>query len=730
MEFNYNLFPGRKEHIRRTKTETVISIVTPFFNSGNYIEQTAKSVIGQTFPNFEWIIVDDGSTDSNSIKKLDEIKKMDDRISIYHKKNGGLAETRDFGAERSCKESKYLVFLDDDDLINETFLECCFWTLETNNEASWAYVDTVNFGEETYLWKKWFDCEKEKKENLLVAMAMIRKKDFIKVNGYQLREKAIFEDWNLWLKMIANNMYPVRISFPGFWYRRKEKYLSELNRSNGNRERAMKYINEQASNIKKNITAIQYPKFDYNLENLEDDISIMKLDCKTNDDSSKNILMFFPWIVLGGADKFNVELAKGLKERGYSITVITTEPKVNELRQEMEEYATVFDLTTFLDQRYWINFINYIVEKNNIRYIFISNCKFAYSAIPYIKKRYPYLKIYDYIHMKENHGGFFELSNCNKEYIDKTFFCNKYTESVFKSDYAIQDKENKRYETTYIGVDTKEYDPKKYNKEDILKKYKELQGKFIIIFICRLEKQKNPLLMLKIIRELKKEIKDIHLLIVGNGSEKNSMLEYVKKKHLNKFVSFIPGTKDVRELYAISDVMVNCSENEGIPLTTYEAISMNIPVVASNVGGEREVINSNNGILINDICNLQEYASAIKKIYNKEVKFYRNDRLEFVEKYDIKNMVNKFDEELSKKNMIIKSNRDYDMEFAKQNIMNNLINNKEEYVWQVKEFNNEYLNHDNSSGRRSIKEILLRILKKMHIYNMLVKIIKGAKNNE
>ena len=62
--------------------------------------------------------------------------------------------------------------------------------------------------------------------------------------------------------------------------------------------------------------------------------------------------------------------------------------------------------------------------------------------------------------------------------------------------------------------------------------------------------------------------------------------------------------------------------------------------------------------------------------------------------------------------------------------MNNLINNKEEYVWQVKEFNNEYLNHDNSSGRRAIKEILLRILKKMHIYDMLVKIIKGAKNNE
>lgn len=193
MNFNYNLYPGRKKYKRKCNNVVpIISIITPFFNSGEYIRKTADSVLGQTFEDFEWIIVDDGSTDSNSLEKLNNLEKEDNRISVYHKENAGLAHTRDYGVSKSSNKSKYLVFLDDDDLINETFLECCFWALEKNKDASWAYVDTVNFGKENYLWRKWFDSKKEKKENLLVAMAMVRKIDFIKVNRISNKRKSCF----------------------------------------------------------------------------------------------------------------------------------------------------------------------------------------------------------------------------------------------------------------------------------------------------------------------------------------------------------------------------------------------------------------------------------------------------------------------------------------------------------------------------------------------------------
>ncbi|MCF0192111.1 MAG: glycosyltransferase, partial [Prevotella sp.] len=130
------------------------------------------------------------------MEKLKQIEKIDSRIKVLNKQNSGLAATRDFGASHSNPNTKYLFFLDDDDLIEKTYLECAYWTLQTNQDAAWAYCDVVNFYEQNYIWRKWFDSETEKTENLLVATALIRKKDFWEVNGYELREKAVNEDWN------------------------------------------------------------------------------------------------------------------------------------------------------------------------------------------------------------------------------------------------------------------------------------------------------------------------------------------------------------------------------------------------------------------------------------------------------------------------------------------------------------------------------------------------------
>ena len=223
-EFNFSLQPGKKEYkkIEYNEQKPIISVVIPFYNSGKYIEQTIITVLNQTFPYYEVLIVDDGSKDEESLKKLEEIEKMDARIKVFHKQNEGLAATRDFGAIHSSECTKYLMFLDDDDLIEPTFFECAYWTLETNKEASWAYADSVGFGTMEYTWNKYFNSDKLKKVNELISEAFVRKSDFNEVKGYELREKAVNEDWNFWLKLLSKGKYPVHMSFYGQWYRRKE----------------------------------------------------------------------------------------------------------------------------------------------------------------------------------------------------------------------------------------------------------------------------------------------------------------------------------------------------------------------------------------------------------------------------------------------------------------------------------------------------------------------------
>lgn len=299
--FDYSLQPGMKlvqqnEYKRR---EPIISVIIPFYNDKKYIEQTINSVLNQTFPYYEIIIVDDGSKDEEGLKKLEEILKLDDRIMVYHKKNEGPSVARDFGASKSSKTSKYLIFLDSDDLIEPTYLECAYWTLETNKNASWAYTDSLGFEGNEYLWNKWFDSEKMKRENILVNTALIRKEHFFEVNGYAIKQKAVSEDWNLWLKMISKGYFPVRINFYGFWYRRKIND-GELNRSTKNKEENMQIIKETIKKTKKPVKAIQYPLQNYNWDIIEEKIEdIIIPELNENINRKINILMIIPWMTTG-----------------------------------------------------------------------------------------------------------------------------------------------------------------------------------------------------------------------------------------------------------------------------------------------------------------------------------------------------------------------------------------------------------------------------------------------
>ena len=67
--------------------------------------QTAYSVINQTFPYWEWIIVNDGSTEEGTKEILDKVEKLDSRIKIYHEENRGRILVRDFAISKTKCES-------------------------------------------------------------------------------------------------------------------------------------------------------------------------------------------------------------------------------------------------------------------------------------------------------------------------------------------------------------------------------------------------------------------------------------------------------------------------------------------------------------------------------------------------------------------------------------------------------------------------------------------------
>ena len=127
---DYNKRPGAKIEkigtLINDKEKPTISIITPFYNGGKTLKETAIAVFNQTYPFFEWIIVDDGSKDKESLKELSKIEKMDERIKVFHKENGGPSIARDFGIKKASKDTKYIFFFVCDDLPDKTMLDCLY----------------------------------------------------------------------------------------------------------------------------------------------------------------------------------------------------------------------------------------------------------------------------------------------------------------------------------------------------------------------------------------------------------------------------------------------------------------------------------------------------------------------------------------------------------------------------------------------------------------------------
>lgn len=98
------------------ENQVCLSIIVPVFNAEHYLLETAKSVLKQSFKDYELIFVNDGSTD-NSLSILREIESCDKRVKIYSQENKGVTAARKLGWQNS--QGSYITFLDADDAFSE-----------------------------------------------------------------------------------------------------------------------------------------------------------------------------------------------------------------------------------------------------------------------------------------------------------------------------------------------------------------------------------------------------------------------------------------------------------------------------------------------------------------------------------------------------------------------------------------------------------------------------------
>ena len=107
-----------------------VSIIVPVYQVENYIRKCVDSILAQTFTDFELILVDDGSKDKSG-QICDEYARMDTRVKVIHKENGGAADTRNRGVNQAV--GNYVMSVDSDDYLATTMLECLYRNILNEN---------------------------------------------------------------------------------------------------------------------------------------------------------------------------------------------------------------------------------------------------------------------------------------------------------------------------------------------------------------------------------------------------------------------------------------------------------------------------------------------------------------------------------------------------------------------------------------------------------------------
>jgi hypothetical protein len=108
----------------------LFSIIVPIYNVEKYLRECLESIKGQTFQDYEVIMIDDGSTD-NCPEICDEYACLDKRFKAIHKKNGGLVSARKVGAEHVSGD--YVLNIDSDDYVDEELLEKLYNQVKMDN---------------------------------------------------------------------------------------------------------------------------------------------------------------------------------------------------------------------------------------------------------------------------------------------------------------------------------------------------------------------------------------------------------------------------------------------------------------------------------------------------------------------------------------------------------------------------------------------------------------------
>jgi glycosyltransferase involved in cell wall biosynthesis len=577
----------------------LVDVVTDAHRRQMDWERLARTLREQSLQSWRWLIRASSEQDVPQALRADpRVELVDDELLI---------------ARIAASDCPYVLDLDPACTIAPTFLEKCLWLLASNPRA--AFCNSQSIADDGEVWEHGFEQgARFLHENFAGATCVFRRE------AYALATPADgaqdFAAWERWLRLAAGGMWGQTIPEALIRYPAIDRSAPFRPADAARTEAFRAGVHARYPQLADDFPAAdREPPLPY--AGLPEAQPLHNRLARTT--GARRLLILMPWLIVGGAERVNLELVQALTASGqWEISIATYMRAHHSWAAEFARSTPdIFQVEHFLAPADHARFLVYLIESRQIDAVLISNSYAGYQLLPYMRACCPHVTFVDLLHSQQEswkNGGYPRCGAAYQDLLDLNIAASEYVKRWMVGRGARPE----RIEVCYTNIDTQKWRPDPAGRARRRATLQLGEEQTLIVFHGRLSPEKRPTLLARIVARLRQEVGDrFRCVVIGDGPERAALDQLVRELGLSAHVSLV-GRLDDADLHsylAAADILLLPSQVEGISVSTFEAMAMGVMPVSADVGGQAELIAPECGFLVpHGPTELEDYVSILRTL--------------------------------------------------------------------------------------------------------------------
>lgn len=319
------------------------------------------------------------------------------------------------------------------------------------------------------------------------------------------------------------------------------------------------------------------------------------------------ILYLAPWVDYGGSDTNTLDWFRWIDRTRFKPSLITTQPSSNRRLSEIVPFASeVWELPELMEGNEFPRFILEFIRSREIELIHMMNSRLGYDMLSDFRALSDAPKVVVQLHVEEpTRDGYVRYVTTRYGGLVDAFSVSSAVVGEAVVGYGIS---RELVEVIPTGIDAELFDPRRVSRQPVD------DGRLHLLFVARLVAQKDPLLMVEVARELKERGLSFCIHVIGGGELEPEVRALVTRYGLRDEVVLEAPTHELRPWYAAADALLMTSVFEGVPVIVYEALAMELPIVAPALPGILELMGEGGGVVVEQRDDAGAYADALEPL--------------------------------------------------------------------------------------------------------------------